>query len=155
VKLKNYLSYLSILGLTTAWGLFLVYNHRWLRSYYIKVERIHISEVIYTCRFHYSPTPIFILLVLLPAIIFFALYVLLGNPALWKAGVEIGLTALIVAVVPLASSRLTLRVLVLVSIGIGLILGKSKAEKALLFIQGFTYGFVVLYLILGELAVSC
>jgi len=155
MKLQRNLTHLFILGLATAWGLFLDYNHHWLRGYYIKGEAIHIQGVIYTCRFHYSPSPLFVLLVLIPAIVLLALYLHFRKPALWRGGVELGITTLTVLLVPLVNPWWAFKALILVSIGTGLIAGRGKAEKALLSTEGFVYGFLVLYLILGELAVSC
>ena len=141
--------------MATSWGLFLAYNHRWLRGYYIKGEAIYIQGVIYTCRFHYSPSPLFVLLILIPAIVLLALYLHFRKPALWRGGVELGITTLTVLLVPLVNPWWAFKALILVSIGTGLIAGRGKAEKALLSTEGFVYGFLVLYLILGELAVSC
>ncbi len=141
--------------MATSWGLFLAYNHRWLRGYYIKGEAIHIQGVIYTCRFHYSPSPLFVLLVLIPAIVLLALYLHFRKPALWRAGMEIGLISMVALVVPLVNPWWAFWALIIVSIGAGLIAGRDKAEKALLSIEGFIYGFLVLYLILGAFAVSC
>ncbi len=141
--------------ISTALGLLLAYNMRRLEEYYIRSGVIRYGDGIFTCWREYSPSLIFILLVLLPAIVLLALYLHFRKPSLLRGGVELGLTALTVLVVPLANHRWAFWALILGSIGTGLIAGRDKAEKALLSIEGFTYGFLVLYLILGALAVSC
>ena len=155
MKPSRSVSHVLIALMATAWGLLLAYNMRRLEDYYIKVETIHIRDVIYTCRFHYSPSPVFIFLVFLPAIVLLALYLHFKKPALWRGSIELGLTTLTVLVVPLANPRWAFWALILVSIGTGLIAGRDKAEKALLSIEGFAYGLLVLYLVLGAFGVSC
>lgn len=147
--------HVAIFILTTTWGLLLAYNMRGLEDYYIRSGVIRYGGGIFTCWREYSPSISFILFVLLPAIILLALYFYFRKPALWRAGMEIGLTATVALVVPLANSQWAFKALILVSIGTGLIVGRGKAEKALLSIEGFVYGFLALYLILGALAVSC
>ena len=155
MRLSRVFLHLLILATSTIWGLFLAYKHLWLRGYYIKVETIHISGVIYSCRFYYSPSLVFILIVLLPAIVLLALYPFFRKPVLVKSAIALGLTTLSVVLLSLKDPRWPLWTLLPVSTGIGLLVGKGKVEKTLLSIEGFAYGFIVLFLILGELAVSC
>ncbi len=141
--------------MATVWGLLLAYNMRGLEDYYIRSGVIRYGGGMFTCWREYFPSIIFILLVLLPAMVLLVLYLHFRKPALWREGVELGLTTLTVIIVPLVNPWWAFWVLILVSIGTGLIAGRGKAEKALLSTGGFVYGFLVLYLILGELAVSC
>ena len=155
MKLSRSVIHILIALMAAVWGLLLAYNMRGLEDYYIRSGVIRYGGGIFTCWREYSPSIIFILLVLLPAIILLALYFYFKKPALWRAGMEIGLTTLVVILVPLANSQWAFKALILVSIGTGLIVGRGKAEKALLSVEGFVYGFLVLYLILGAFAVSC
>ena len=141
--------------MATSWGLLLAYNMRGLEDYYIWSGVVRYGGGIFTCWREYSPSLIFTLLVLIPAIVLLALYLHFRKPALWRGGVELGITTLTVLLVPLVNPWWAFWALILVSIGTGLIAGRGKAEKALLSTVGFVYGFLVLYLILGELAVSC
>ncbi|WP_054840516.1 hypothetical protein [Thermococcus sp. JCM 11816] len=74
MKFRDFLIHLSILGLATVWEIFLAYQ-RWLEKYYIRGESIKLWDRIFTCHIWYSPTPIFVILVLLPAIALLVLYV--------------------------------------------------------------------------------
>lgn len=106
MKFRDFLIHLSILGLATVWEIFLAYQ-RWLEKYYIRGESIKLWDRIFTCHIWYSPTPIFVILVLLPAIVILALYVYLRSPILKKSGLSIGAPILTVVLMPIFSDETT------------------------------------------------
>ncbi len=155
MKLREFLLHLFVLASATAWEILLAYQP-WLYGYYIKGERIKVSGG-FICHLKYSPTLIFVILVLLPAIILLTLHVYLRNPILKKSGLSIGVPALFVVLMPLISNDDTLWLwgMLLTSIVSGIVLGKGKLEKALLAIQGFFPAFIVFMIIGGGFHVSC
>ncbi|WP_258084499.1 hypothetical protein [Thermococcus thermotolerans] len=155
MRIPKNLRYFLIIASSTAWELLLLYNMTWLRSYYIEGRSTYIRDGIPACWFRYSPSPPFVILVLLPAIILFVLYVRFKEPLLEKSGFDIGLSILSVVLVSLLTLKGSFFVLLAISTGVGLMLGEDKGEKALLAIEGFLPGFIVFMMILGGLAVSC
>lgn len=97
----------------------------------------------------------FLILVLLPALVLLALYLLFKKATLKRSGLAIGVPVLLVVLVSLINPDSSLVVLPVISVGVGAVLGEGKGEKVLLAIRGFLPGFVVLVIILGGLAVSC
>ncbi|NJE61072.1 hypothetical protein [Thermococcus sp. 21S7] len=151
---KHFPHFLTLTS-ATAWELLLLYNMTWLRSYYIESGRVYVRDGIPACWFRYSPSLPFVLLVLLPAIVLPALYVRFKEPLLRKSGLAIGLPVLSVVLVSLRNPKGSFSVLLAISVGVGVILGEGREEKALLFLEGFLPGFIVFMIILGGLAVSC
>ncbi|BAD85323.1 hypothetical membrane protein [Thermococcus kodakarensis KOD1] len=156
MKFRDFLIHLSILGLATVWEIFLAYQ-RWLEKYYIRGESIKLWDRIFTCHIWYSPTPIFVILVLLPAIVILALYVYLRSPILKKSGLSIGAPILTVVLMPIFSDETTkwLWGILIVSILSGIVLGEGKLEKVLLAVQGFFPALMVLMIISTGLHVTC
>jgi len=101
MRLPKTALHLLILAISTAWGLLLAYNLNRLGDYYIRSGITRFEGGVFTCWREYSPSLTFILFVFLPAIVLLALYLHFRSPALWRAGVELGLTTLTVVLVPL------------------------------------------------------
>ncbi|QDA31293.1 hypothetical protein FH039_06360 [Thermococcus indicus] len=147
--------HIFVLASAMAWELFLAYNAPQLDDYYIKGGMIHLSSGVIKCWREYSPSLTFVILVLLPALVLLALYLLFKKATLKKSGLAIGVPVLLVVLVSLINPDSSLLALPVISVGVGAVLGEGKGEKALLAIEGFLPGFVVLTIILGGLAVSC
>ncbi|NJE10205.1 hypothetical protein [Thermococcus sp. MAR1] len=69
-----------------AWELLLLYNMTWLRGYYIESGRFYIRDGIPSGWFRYYQSPEFAVLVLLPAIVSLALYLVFRDSTLLKEG---------------------------------------------------------------------
>ncbi|HDZ36342.1 MAG TPA: hypothetical protein ENH81_05470 [Thermococcus sp.] len=145
--------HLFALASATAWEFALLF--RLPREYYIKSGVVYIRDRIPSCWIRYSPSPLFVLLVLLPALVLLALYTHLRDPTLKKSALSVGLPVLSVVLVSIINPHNALWVLLIITAGVGTILGEEKGEKALLAIEGFLPGLVVLMMILGELGVAC
>ncbi|ASI98436.1 hypothetical protein [Thermococcus celer] len=152
---KTLFSHLFILGVATSWEILI--DSSWLEKYYIRGESIKLWDRIFTCHIWYSPTPIFVILVLLPAIILLALYLYYKKPLFKKSGLSIGVPILTAVLMPIFSDE-TIKWLwgiLIVSILSGIVLGEKKLEKVLLAVQGFLPALMVLMIISTGLHVTC
>ncbi|GAB6101943.1 hypothetical protein JCM16138_11660 [Thermococcus atlanticus] len=111
----------------------------------------------YVCWMDYSPSPIFILLALLPALVLLASYILSGKPSIRKLGLSMLATLSMALIVPVFTEdfAILLILLLLVSFGTGSILGKDLEERALLAFGGFLPGVVVLLGIAFHFYAAC
>ena len=141
----------------------LAYNSRSIGGYYVEKGTIFFENwtggagrpcVSWS---KYSPSLGFVLLVLLPALIFLILYLWFKIPTLRNSAISVGLPVLSVITVYFKTTGPgVLLALLVVSAVVGGVVGKDKWEKVLLSIAGFLPGLVVSMMIAAELtAVWC
>ncbi|USS40201.1 hypothetical protein NF865_07655 [Thermococcus aggregans] len=160
---REFMFYVLSIIFATAWELILAYNSRFIGRYYVKRCTIFFENwtggagrpcVSWS---KYSPSPEFVLLVLLPALVLLILYLWFRKPALKKSAVSISLPILSVIIGCFKTKGPgVLLVLLVVSLAVSGVAGKDKWEKVLLSIAGFLPGLIVSMMIAAELtAVSC
>jgi hypothetical protein len=128
-------------------------------GYYIKGRIVHFKNWTgpagrpYVCWREYSPSPIFVLLVLLPALVLLALYIFHRDLSLRNLGLSMLFSLLTATIAPvfISNTSINLVLLMIVSSSIGITLGKNAGEKTSLAFGGFLPGLVVIWVIYAQL----
>ncbi|NJE61068.1 hypothetical protein [Thermococcus sp. 21S7] len=148
---REFILYALSIIFATVWELVLAYNGRAIIEYY--VDWVVVSESPPISWSKYSPSLEFVLLVLLPALVLFGLYLWFRESALKKSALSISLPILSVIIACFKTTGPgVLLVLIVVSAVVGGVVGKDKWEKAILGIAGFLSGFMVAMIIMGGLS---
>ena len=160
---KEFIPHIFSIIFATVWELVLAYNSRAISGYYVEKGTIFFGNwtggagrpCVSWSR--YSPSVEFVLLILLPALVFLVLYLRFREPALKESALSTGLPLLSVIVIYFKTTGPgVLLVLILVSALVGGVFGRDRWEKVLLSVAGFLPGFVGGMMIAAELtAVWC
>ncbi len=132
-------------------------------GYYIKGGIIHFENWTgpagrpYVCWRKYSPSPIFIVLVLLPALVLLALYIFHRDLSLRNLGLSMLFSLLAATIAPVFILDLSINsiLLMLVSLSSGIFLGKDMGDRAILVFGGFLPGLVVIWVISAQFHGAC
>ena len=111
----------------------------------------------YVCWMEYSPSPIFIVLVLLPALMLLALYILHRDSSLRNLGLSMLFSLLAATIAPVFILDFSINsiLLMLVSLSSGIALGKDMGDRAILVFGGFLPGLVVIWAISAQFHGAC
>ncbi len=111
----------------------------------------------YVCWMEYSPSPLFIVLVLLPALVLLALYVFHRNSSLRDLGLSMLFSLLAATIAPVFILDLSINsiLLMLVSLSSGIALGKDMGDRVILVFGGFLPGLVVIWAISAQFHGAC
>lgn len=161
MRFPKVIMHLSILFLATIWEFALLY---WLPvDYYIESGMVWFENWTgpagrpYVCWMEYSPSPIFIVLVLLPALILLALYIFHRDSSFRNLGLSMLFSLLAVTIAPVFILDLSINsiLLMLVSLSSGIVLGKDIGDRAILVFGGFLPGLVVIWVISAQFHGAC
>ncbi len=111
----------------------------------------------YVCWMEYSPSPIFIVLVLLPALMLLALYIFHRDSSLRNLGLSMLFSLLAATIAPVFILDLSINsiLLMLVSLSSGVALGKDMGDRVILVFGGFLPGLVVIWAISAQFHGAC
>ncbi|ASI98437.1 hypothetical protein [Thermococcus celer] len=111
----------------------------------------------YVCWREYSPSPIFVLLVLLPALVLLASYIFHRDSSLRNLGFSMLFSLLAATIAPVFISDFLINfiLLMLVSLSSGTALGKDMGDRAILAFGGFLPGLVVILVIFAQFHGAC
>ena len=133
------------------------------RGYYIKGGMVWFENWTgpagrpYVCWREYSPSPIFIILVLLPALVLLVSFIFLRDASLRNLGLSMlfSLLTTTIALVFILDPSLNSILLMLVSLGSGIALGKDIGDRAIIAFGGFLPGLIVIFGISAQFHVAC
>ncbi|WP_456396983.1 hypothetical protein [Thermococcus sp.] len=111
----------------------------------------------YVCWGKYSPSPIFIVLVLLPALVLLVSYIFHRDSSLRNLGLSMLFSLLAATIAPVFMLDLSINsiLLMLVSLSSGIALGKDIGDRAILAFGGFLPGLVVILVISAQFHGAC